>query len=206
MIFRARGLARRFEGGETLTFPDLDVPEGSRFGVVGRNGSGKTTLLELLAGLAPRAEGTLELCGRAMDLPLAAEQRSLIGYVAQQPFPLPGAAEANVVLAVQTGGTRTERRHEAHAWLERFGIGALADKSERKLSIGQLRRVALARAFARQPRVLVLDEPFAFGDPAYRQTLSELLEQHHEAGGTTVVTSPQPGELDGWATHGIELG
>jgi len=205
MLYQCERLSHSYNGHPVFDLPRLAVPEGSRFAVVGPNGSGKTTLLEILVGLLEPSEGALRFFDAPMCLPLSAEMRSRIGYVSQQPFALPGKVLEGVMLALGSAGLRTERKARAMAALERLGIAALAERSERLLSVGQLRLVALARALAREAPLLVLDEPFAFGDETFEARLGQALDDHHRSGGTVIMTSPRPATLSGWATDSLEL-
>lgn len=205
MVYQCEGLSHSYNGHAVFEVDRLTVPEGSRFAVVGPNGSGKTTLLEILVGLLEPSAGALRFLGTPMRLPLSAEMRSRIGYVSQQPFALPGKVISGVMLAVGSAGLRTERKSRATAALESLGIAPLAEQPERLLSVGQLRLVALARALAREAPLLVLDEPFAFGDETFEARLSQVLDDHHRNGGTVVMTSPRLATVSGWATDLLEL-
>lgn len=205
MLYQAERLGHSYNGHAVFEVAGLAVPEGSRFAVVGPNGSGKTTLLEILVGLLEPSQGELRFFDAPMRLPLAAELRSRIGYVSQQPFALPGSVLTGVMLALGSAGLRTERKDRAMVALDRLGIATLSGHSERVLSVGQLRLVALARALAREAPLLVLDEPFAFGDETFEARLGEALDEHHRNGGTVIMTSPRPTAISGWATDVLEL-
>ncbi len=206
MIYRAQRLLHRYNGRVALQVHDLAIPQGSRFAVVGPNGCGKTTLMEILVGLLAPSEGELFFYDRPLHLPLDKDQRSRVAYVAQQPFALPGSVIDNVVLALGRGRSRAQNRRIAFGWLELLGIEALADRSERTLSVGQLRLATLARAAARDAPLLVLDEPFAFVDETFEAIVQRVLERHHSAGGTIVMTNPRRSALANWATEVLELG
>lgn len=206
MIYRAQRLVHRYNGRVALDLHDLAIPEGSRFAVVGPNGCGKTTLMEILVGLMAPSDGELCFYDRPLCLPLGHELRSRVAYVAQQPFALPGRVIENVMLALGRGRARAQNRRLALGWLERFGIEALADRLERTLSVGQLRIAALARAAAREAPILVLDEPFAFVDEVFEGVVRDVLDRHHRAGGTIVMTNPRRSALANWATGIVDLG
>ncbi len=206
MIYRAQRLMHAYNGSAALEVGELIVPKGSRFAVVGPNGSGKTTLMEILVGLLKPTTGDVWFLDRPMRLPLSKELRKRVSYVAQQPFPLPGTVLSNVMLALGPGRAHDDAKKMALGWLERLGVERLARRQERTLSVGQLRLAALARAAARQAPLLVLDEPFAFVDETFEGALHEVLDEHHQAGGTIVMTSPRPKSVEGWATDILELG
>lgn len=150
---------------------DLDVSvavgPGQVLAVLGPNGSGKSTLLRAVAGLAPLSGGRLTIDGVVVDEPAAgvfvpAEQRG-VGVVFQdyRLFPHLSVVE-NVAFSARARGLgRAAARQAAMSWLERFGVADLATRRPAQLSGGQAQKVALARALAASPRVLLLDEPLA---------------------------------------------
>jgi molybdate transport system ATP-binding protein len=153
--------------------------------LVGPNGSGKTSLLLAILGLRKPDRGRIVLSdevlfddGLAIDRPT--EERHL-AYLPQDfgLFPHLTAIE-NVVFALacrsEWAGTR-QRRSDAMAWLERFGIGHLADRSPLRLSGGERQRVALARALASSPKALLLDEPTASLDVEARVEVRAFLAE-----------------------------
>jgi molybdate transport system ATP-binding protein len=174
----------------------LEVGAGERVAVVGPNGSGKTTLLRVVAGLQPLARGGLELDGRILDAPadgafVAPEARG-VGLVFQDVRLLPHlSALDNVAFPLRAhGAARDVARRTAQAWLDRVGAAALARRRPRSLSGGEAQRVALARALAGEPRVLLLDEPFAAIDATSRAALRAEIATHlaRFAGPTILVT------------------
>ncbi|MEX2205632.1 MAG: ATP-binding cassette domain-containing protein [Myxococcota bacterium] len=160
------------------------VDDGERVALVGPNGAGKTTVLFALAGLIPLERGRIELGGVLLDDPeagvfVAPEARD-IGVVFQDGrlFPHLSALE-NVAFGLRSRGVkRAERRSRARDWLERVGLGALADARASTLSGGEARKVALARALAIAPRALLLDEPFASLDEDAVIDMRETLRRH----------------------------
>jgi tungstate transport system ATP-binding protein len=141
--------------------------------VLGPNGAGKSTLLEILALLRRPGRGRVRLLGeepkgRTQRLRL----RRRLALAMQDPFLLSGSVLDNVRLPLRLRGVPSaEARRRAGDWIERFGIGAAADKPARQLSGGQARRASLARALACDPDVLLLDEPFSALDPPGRDAL-----------------------------------
>ena len=124
--------------------PDLAVATGGRIAIGGPNGSGKTTVLKTLAGLIDPVSG---------DLRAPAAGRNGAVYVHPSPFLFAGSGRRNVVLGAHGD------REEAERALEALGAKAFCDADVRTLSSGQRQRIALARALAARPRLLLVDEP-----------------------------------------------
>ncbi len=154
---------------------DLVVPDGTLGVLLGPSGAGKTTLLRAIGGLVRITSGSVHVG----DAPVEAlpPHRRGIGLVFQEPrlFPHLTAAD-NVAFALRLRRIRrTARRARALELLSEVGLAALADRPSSVLSGGEQQRVALARALAAEPRVLLLDEPFAAVDPNRRDALRRLL-------------------------------
>lgn len=170
----------------------LEVPTGTRLGILGPNGGGKSTLLKLTLGLIEPASGSIEVFGHS---PLAARREGLIGYVPQRveaelAFPL----SASQVVAMAVGrsvspwrGLSPEERKRVDESLQLVGAADLTEKPIGKLSGGQLQRVMIARALAAGPRLLLLDEPTVGIDVAGQHRFAELLRDLHVRLGLTIV-------------------
>jgi ABC-type sulfate/molybdate transport systems ATPase subunit len=151
---------------------DLSVSAGTVL-VAGPNGAGKTTLLHLILGISRPDAGRILLDGRLLfdgrvDVP--AERRCL-GYVPQDSALFPHLDVLGNVAFGLGHLPRAERRDRAGAWLTKLGVSDLGRRRIAALSGGERQRVALARSLARQPRALLLDEPFASLDPTARREL-----------------------------------
>ncbi|HET6667939.1 MAG TPA: ABC transporter ATP-binding protein [Intrasporangium sp.] len=153
------------------------VGPGEVLAVIGPNGAGKSTLVRALAGLVP-AEGHARLGG--VDLLQVPARDRAVGLVFQGQFLFPHlSALANVAFGPRARGTqRKQAEADARAWLDRFGIGELADRRPRQLSGGQAQRVAIARALATSPRLLLLDEPLTGLDVKVAMALRIELGRH----------------------------
>ena len=136
------------------------VPEGAYGVVIGAAGAGKTSLLEALAGIVPVRAGIVRIGGE--DVTMLAPERRPLSLVYQHGYLFP---HLTVRQNVSYGAPSVAAANEM---LERFGLQLVADRDVRSLSGGERQLVALARALARQPRVLLLDEPFAALDPRSR--------------------------------------
>ncbi len=175
----------------------FDVAAGETLAVLGPNGSGKSTALGVTAGLVTPDSGRVELDGRVLTdvsagvrVPPHARRTALLG---QEPllFPHLDALE-NVAFGPRSAGTpRATARTAAQRWLDEVGVGDLAGRRPSQLSGGQAQRVAVARALAAEPSLLLLDEPLAALDvavlPALRQTLRRVLADR-----TAVVVTHDP--------------
>lgn len=142
------------------------VAVGEFWCVLGDNGSGKSTLVATVLGLLPKLGGSV--------LPVCGGDRRLLGYVPQQQrfdVPLPITVAEFVALGLDDRLSRDEAVRYVRGALQGLGIDALADAVVQELSLGQQRRVLVARALARRPRLLVLDEPLANLDEASARLL-----------------------------------
>lgn len=176
---------------------DLRLLPGERLGLLGVSGSGKSTLLKLAAGLLAPSAG---LCRNTFAHPL---------LVFQEPRLLPWRrVRANVEIPLRAAGVgASEARRRAGIWLERVGLGAHADVWPGQLSGGMAQRAALARAFALEPDLLLLDEPFSALDPGLRASLGEVCDTLLAGTGAAMIcVSHHPDELVGLVDRCALLG
>jgi NitT/TauT family transport system ATP-binding protein len=168
-------VAFRMTRGGTFTAVEratLNVADGEFVSIVGPTGCGKSTLLNIAAGLLTPFAGDVEIFGA----PLAGLNRQA-GYLFQADalFPWKTALD-NVAIALETAGTpSSEARPRAKEWLGRVGLGAFADRYPHMLSGGQRKRVGLAQVLIRDPKILLMDEPFGPLDAQTRQIMGNLL-------------------------------
>lgn len=169
-----------------------EVEAGQVLAVLGPNGSGKSTLLAVVAGLLAPDRGTVRWRDRTLTdaARLVPPARRRIGLLGQDPLLFPHlSVRENVAFGPRSRGA-ADGVSAAERWLDRFGVGHLARRRPRELSGGQAARVALARALAAEPEVLLLDEPLAALDAAAAPELRQLLAQTvRELGVTTVLVS-----------------
>jgi ABC-type sulfate/molybdate transport systems ATPase subunit len=178
----------------------LRAASGDVVAVVGRNGSGKSTLLRALAGLQP-ATGRVHIDGT--DVSRLPSHARAVGWVPQDGALFPHLTALDNV-AFGCGGRHG--RDEAQAWLDRVGVGALAGRRPAQLSGGQAQKVALARALARRPRLLLLDEPLAALDTAARVDLRATLSWHlDDFDGVTLLVTHDSRDADTLCSRLIRL-
>jgi len=148
----------------------LTLAPGAPTVMIGPNGSGKTTLLRTAMGLVTPTRGRITWGGRENVPPL---KRAI---VFQRPAMLRRTAGANIRFALSAAGIpRAEHTRRTGELLELVGLGSLADRAARRLSGGEQQRLALARALARDPAVLFLDEPTASLDPVATKAVEDII-------------------------------
>src|SRR5712675_644206 len=150
----------------------LAVADGEFVAIVGPTGCGKSTLLNVAAGLFPPSAGTATVYG----VPLAG-RNAQAGYLFQADslFPWKTALD-NVAIGIEVAGVAPqEAREHAAQWLARMGLGAFAGRYPHMLSGGQRKRVGLAQVLIRDPKILLMDEPFGPLDAQTRQIMGNLL-------------------------------
>src|SRR5437867_1803763 len=172
----------RYDGRVVLDIERFAVSPGSGIAIVGPNGSGKSTLLRLLALLERPSEGEVRLDGVVVaggTAPRAgAGLRRRITLVEQRPVLLRGTVRQNLEFGLQVRGIRrTEVKTKVENVAARLGITPLLHRRRHELSDGEVQRVAVARALAVEPDVLLLDEPASSADRAAAQTLYRALAE-----------------------------
>ena len=157
---------------DAVEHADLALRNGEFLSIVGPTGCGKSTLLNVAAGLLlPSAGDTLIL-----GAPLAGLNQSA-GYLLQQDALMPWkTARDNIAIGLEVGGTpRREALPRAELWLKKVGLAAFGDRYPHQLSGGQKKRVGLAQVLIRDPKILLMDEPFGPLDAQTRQIMGNLL-------------------------------
>jgi tungstate transport system ATP-binding protein len=169
---------------------NLTVAPGAPTLIVGPNGAGKTSLLRLCMGLTAPTEGRVTWGGRTDRAPLSR------AIVFQRPVMLRRSASANIAYALaQAGVKRRDRAHRVAELLNSVGLAGLAYRPARRLSSGEQQRLALARALARDPEILLLDEPTANLDPAATRAVEEIVQMAAQSGIKVVMASHDLGQV-----------
>ena len=190
-LMSVRRLAYEAGGARLLDAVDLDLREGARTVLLGPNGAGKSLVLRVLHGLVPPSEGRVTWRGVGFD----ARARWAQAMVFQRPVLLRRSVAANLAFALKVRGiVGAERRRRIAEGLERAGLAALADRPARVLSGGEQQRLALARALACDPEMLLLDEPTASLDPAATHAVEAIVNDAHARGVTVVMVTHDAGQ------------
>jgi iron(III) transport system ATP-binding protein len=195
---RCEGVSKSFGGSAVLRDLGLVVAEGSLTAILGASGSGKTTLLRIVMGLVRADAGTIAVGGEvvadARRVDVAPDKRA-VGYVAQEGALFPHLSVAENVGFGLPRGERKRGRRVAEV-LELAGLGEVYGRRRpQELSGGEQRRVALARALAPRPRLVLLDEPFSGLDAALRaETREAVVGALTQEGATAVLVTHDQGE------------
>jgi ABC-2 type transport system ATP-binding protein len=186
LAIEARGLVKRFDDTLAVAGVDLAVPEGAIYGVLGPNGAGKTTTLRMLLGIIDPDEGTRRLLGHERPQDVA----RLVGYLPEERglYPSMKAYEAIAFMGALRGMPLEQGRRRGRELLEAQGLGHASERQIRQLSKGMAQQVQLLGTLVHEPRLVVLDEPFA-GLDAINQGKLEQLIRSLAANGTTVIFS-----------------
>ena len=167
------GVSKSFGRVSSLREVSMGAAAGEAVAITGRSGSGKSTLLALIGGLEQPDTGQVRIDGRAVwtEPRPARARREFVGFVFQRHLLLGAlSARANVeVPLVGAGMHRSERRRRALSLLEEVGLADRADHLPSELSGGESQRVAVARALANEPRLLLADEPTGALDSRHRR-------------------------------------
>lgn len=182
-----------------LDIPRFEVQAGEQMVLVGRSGCGKTTLLHTIAGITRPDEGQILLDG--LELTTLSEagmdrvRAEKIGYVFQTFNLLPGFTALENVLLGMTFARGRKDPQRAWQLLERVGLAHRAAHKPAALSVGEQQRVAVARALANRPRLLLADEPTANIDPRNQQRIIDLIRQTCQEEGVALIL----------VTHSLEV-
>ncbi|HEV3057298.1 MAG TPA: ABC transporter ATP-binding protein [Vicinamibacterales bacterium] len=198
----ARGLTKTFPMGagpvHALCDVSLRVDASDYLAIRGPSGCGKSTLLHILGCVETPTTGELVFDGRSVEA-LSDAERSLlrlksIGFVFQRFFLLPmlTAAENVEVPQAEAGVGRADRRRRTAELLEYVGLAHRADHRPAQLSGGEAQRVAVARALANRPRLLLADEPTGELDRATGEQIASLLDRVHADGTAVVIVTHDP--------------
>jgi len=189
------GVEARYQGKTALIVDELALRGGQLNVVAGLNGCGKSTLLNVLAFLMEPTQGVVKFSGKRVrwDGAQLRELRRSVTLVHQAPFLFRGSVASNVTYGAKTRGiTGYALQERVRESLELVGLSGFEARNANRLSGGEARRVALARALACDPEVILLDEPLAYVDELSTRIIESLLVALVERGVLVVVSSHDP--------------
>lgn len=212
-MLEVRNLTKTYKSaGRDLTVlheVSFSIPEGDSFAIVGPSGSGKTTLLGLCAGLDRASSGSVLLNGVALDNmsedERAAVRNQYVGFVFQnfQLIPTLTALE-NVMVPLELRGEK-KAESRAMALLEKVGLADRYDHYPAQLSGGEQQRIAIARAFSNNPKILFADEPTGNLDSDTKETVEKLLFELNKEAKTTLILVTHDLDLASKTNHILKL-
>ena len=191
-MLSARGLRKRYKSREVVHDFGLDLSPGEVVGLLGPNGAGKTTCFYMIVGLVPTDAGRIELDGRDITaLPMHERARRGIGYLPQEASvfrKLSVADNLMAVLELRADLTAAARKRELGLLLDELQVAEVAGQLGASLSGGERRRVEIARALAANPRLILLDEPFAGVDPISVGEIQKIVRHLKQRGIGVLIT------------------
>src|ERR1700754_687378 len=202
-MITTKGLVKTYGQVTAVDGVDLEVREGDRYGLLGPNGSGKTTLVRMLLGLVFATRGEIEVLG----MPVPKRVREVlpsIGAMVEGPGAYPNmSGRTNLALfdAAGPGSSRRDRRKRVDDALDRVGLGGIDRRPVRAYSLGMRKRLALAGALLRRPRLLILDEPTNGLDPRGIHEVRDLLTSLNAEGTTVFLSSHLLAEIEAFCSR-----
>ncbi len=191
MLLDARGLCKSYKERKVVNQVNLQVRPGEIVGLLGPNGAGKTTSFYMVVGLVRPDEGTVNFAGQDVSgLPMHLRARLGIGYLPQEESIFRKlTVEDNLLAILETRAdlSRRDQKLKAEELMERFGITRLRKSQAIQLSGGEKRRLTIARALATNPKLLMLDEPFAGVDPIAVQDIQAIVASLRETDGLSIL-------------------
>jgi lipopolysaccharide export system ATP-binding protein len=183
-VLAAQGLKKSYGGRVVVNDVSITVQPKEIVGLLGPNGAGKTTSFYMIAGLIAAEHGAIHLLGEDISkLPMHQRARRGLGYLPQEESVFRKLSVLDNLLAIletRPGLSRSEQKDRAHQLLERFNITKLAKSLAITLSGGEKRRLAIARSLCSDPKVLMLDEPFAGIDPIAVEDIQRIVRELRE--------------------------
>jgi ABC-2 type transport system ATP-binding protein len=186
IALRCAGLVKRFTDVTAVNGLDLEVFKGECFGLLGPNGAGKTTTVEILEGLTPADEGTVELLGQRWNNGDNRVLRERIGVQLQE---TQLAEKVTVAETLRLFRSFYQRGHDVEEVIHTVALEEKRNARVGKLSGGQKQRLAVACALVSDPELLFLDEPTTGLDPQARLSLWDIVEKFRAGGGTILLTT-----------------
>ncbi len=190
-LLSTSGLRKVYDGRAVVNGVDITVRPGEIVGLLGPNGAGKTTSFYMIVGLVPPTDGTVDFEGADVTrMPMYRRARLGMGYLPQEESIFRKLTVRENIMAVMEGMpmSKSERRDQCQALLERFGIDHIADNLALTMSGGEKRRLTIARSLVTEPSLLMLDEPFSGVDPIAVGEIQDIIRDLRSAGLAILIT------------------
>ena len=190
-LLTATHLSKSYNKRKVVNDVSLTVNYGEIVGLLGPNGAGKTTSFYMIAGLIPPDQGEVVLDGQDVTrMPMYKRARLGLGYLPQEDSIFRNLSTQDNLLAIletRRDLNRKQRLEEAEKLLERFGIQKIRHSLAITLSGGEKRRLAIARSLCSNPKVLMLDEPFAGVDPLAVEDIQRIVKELRDQDGLAIL-------------------
>ena len=207
-LYRLRSVTKRYGSNVAVAIDALTIDSGRLYTLTGANGAGKSTLLGILAFLTPPTTGEIFYAGERIDWKSDSvrKRRRKVTLLHQSPYLFVGTVFRNVAYGLKARGIAGDATHRAVTRaLETVGLESFRDRDARELSGGEAQRVAMARALALDPEVLLLDEPLANIDRETAGMLEAVIASLPSRGTTVVMTTHDPDPPARWNGGSIVL-
>ena len=184
---RLSGVSKTFGAHTAVSGFDLEIPEGSVYGLLGPNGSGKTTTIRMIMDILMPDQGAVELFGRRPDF----HGRSRVGYLPEERgvYERMKVLDQLVFLGQIRGVAKDVARKRAGEWLDRLDLAEWASKKVRELSKGMQQKVQFIGTVLHAPELLILDEPFSGLDPINQDVLESIVREQSALGATVLFST-----------------
>lgn len=184
---RLAGVYKTFGDHTAVSNFDLEIPEGSVYGLLGPNGSGKTTTIRMIMDILMPDRGAVELFGRPPDF----AGRGQVGYLPEERgvYEKMKVLDQLVFLGQIRGVAKDLARKRAGEWLDRLGLAEWASRKVRELSKGMQQKVQFIGTVLHDPKLLILDEPFSGLDPINQDVLESIVREQSAQGATVLFST-----------------